>query len=50
MPQCSSQRRGWDDLRELSSYAGNRNLETELRRNPEEYSQANCGGGQNKNQ
>ena len=50
MPQCYSQRRGWDDLRELSSYAGNRTLEIELRRNPEEYSQANWGGNQNKNQ
>ena len=50
MPQCYSQRRGWDDLKELSSYAGNRNLEIELRRNPEEYSQANWSGNQNKNQ
>ena len=50
VPQCYSQRRGWDDLREFSSYAGNRKLEIELRRNPEEYSQANWGGNQNKNQ
>ena len=50
MPQCYSQRRGWDDLRELCSYAGNRNLEIELSRNPEEYSQATWSGNQNKNQ